>query len=184
LADIRIITGGPAQDVRIEVFGSNELAVGALKAHVEGVLKGQLIPGCHSFFESKEKLESIQDISDKTGCFIRFNTATQTITAFGDDDTLRAFSERLRVHIDSTTSFEIKLTNSAVSAFYLRRGIPLLGSIVGKENVHITVEHPHPILTVRGGGDEVAHMLASLRGENIEDVESTATPPDTVPRLS
>ena len=179
LADIRIITAGLIQDVRIEVFGSNELAVGALKAQVEGVLRGQLIPGCHGFFGSNEKLESIQDISEKTGCFVRFNPATQTVTAFGDDDTLRAFSERLRVHIDNTISFEIKLTNSAVSAFYLRRGIPLLGSIVGKENVRITVEHPHPILTVQGGGDEVAHILGSLCDESIEDVESNAISPDT-----
>ena len=178
LADIQIITGGPVQDVRIEVFGSNELAVGALKARVEGVLKGQLIPGCHSFFESNEKLESIREISDKTGCFIRLNTVPQTVTAFGDDDTLRAFSESLRVHIDNTISFEIKLTDSEASAFYLRRGIPLLGSIVGKENVRIMVEHPHPILTVQGGGDEVAHMLVLLCDESIEDVESTATPPD------
>lgn len=179
LADIRIITGGPAQDVRVEVHGSNEFVVGALKAQVEGVLKGQLIPGCHSFFESNEKLESIRDISVETGCFIRFNAATQTITAFGDDDTLRAFSERLRSHVDNTISFEIKLTNSAVSAFYLRRGIPLLGSVVGKENVRVTTEHPHPILTVRGGGDEVAHMLGWLCDESIEDVESAAIPPDT-----
>ncbi|KAF9651343.1 hypothetical protein BDM02DRAFT_857977 [Thelephora ganbajun] len=180
LADIRIITGGPVQDVRIEVYGSNELAVGVLKAHVEGVLKGQLISGCHSFFESNQKLESIRDISVETGCFVRLNTTTQTITTFGDDDTLRAFSERLRLHIDNAISFEIKLTNSAVSAFYLRRGIPLLGSVVGKENVRVTMEHPHSILTVRGGGDEVAHMLSWLCDESIEDVESTSTPLDTM----
>ena len=180
LADIRIITGGPVQDVRIEVYGSNELAVGALKAHVEGVLRGQLIPGCHSFFESNQKLESIRKVSVETGCFIRLNTATQTITAFGDDDTLRAFSEKLRLHIDSTISFEIKLTNSAMSAFYLRRGIPLLASVVGKENVRVTTDHPHPILTVRGGGDEAVHMFRWLCDEGVEDVESNATPPDTV----
>lgn len=180
LADIRIITSGPAQGVRIEVYGSNELAVGALKAQVEGVLKGQLIPGCHSLFESNEKLGSIRDISVETGCFIRFNTAAQTITAFGDDDTLRNFSQKLRAHIDSTISFEIKLTNSVVSAFYLRRGISLLGSVVGKDNVRITTEHPHPILTVRGGGDEVAHMVGWLCDESIEDVESTPVQPETV----
>ena len=179
LADIRIITGGPAQGVRIEVYGSNELAVGALKAQVEGVLKGQLIPGCHSSFESNEKLESIRKISVETGCFTRLNAAAQTITAFGDGDILRAFSEKLRVHIDSTISFEIKLTNSAVSAFYLRRGIPLLGSVVGKENIRITMEHPHPVLTARGGGDEMAHMLEWLCDESIEDVDSATMPPDT-----
>ena len=180
LADIRIITGTPGQDVRIEVYGSSELAVGILKAQVEGVLKGQLIPGCHSFFESSQKLESIRAISSETGCFIRFNTTSQTITAFGDDDTLQAFSRRLQLHIDSTISFEIKLTNSAVSAFYLRRGIPLLGSVVGKENIRVTTEHPHPVLTVRGGGDEVAHMLRWLCEESIEDVESATIPPETM----
>lgn len=180
LADIRIITGGPAQDVRIEVYGSNDLSVGALKAQVEGVLKGQLISGCHSLFESNEKLGSIRDISVETGCFIRFNTAAQTITAFGDDDTLRTFTDKLQAHIDNTISSDIKLTSSELSAFYLRRGIPLLGSVVGKENVRITTEHPHPIVTVRGGGDEVAHMVGWLRDEGTEDVESTLVPPDTV----
>ena len=183
LADIRIITGGPVQAVRIEVYGSNEFAVGALKAQVEGVLKGQLIPGCHSFFGSDkklEKLESIRAISAETGCFVRFNIATRTVTAFGDDDTLRAFSKKLQPNIDDTISFEIQLTNSAASAFYLRRGIPLLGSVVGKENVRITIEHPHPILTVRGGGDEVPHMLRWLCDEGIEDVESVVLPPDTM----
>ena len=178
LVDIRIITGDPAQDVRIEVYGSSELAVGVLKAHVEGVLKGQLIPRCHNFFGSDQKLESIRAISVETGCFVRFNTVTKTITAFGDDDTLRAFSEKLQLQIDNAISFEIKLTNSAVSAFYLRRGIPLLRSVVGKENVRITIEHPHPILTVRGGGDEVPHMLRWLCDEGIEDIESITTPPD------
>ena len=180
LADILIIAGHPGQDVRIEVYGNSELAVGALKAHVEGVLRGQLIPGFHSFFESDLKLQSIRAISAETGCFVRFNTATQTITAFGDDDTLRTFSTRLQLHIDNTISFEIKLTNSAVSAFYLRRGIPLLSSVVGKENVRLTMEHPHPILTVRGGGDEVAHMLQWLCEEDIEDVESAAILPETM----
>lgn len=180
LADIRIITGGPVQDVRIEVYGSNELAVGALKTHVEGVLKGKLVPGCHSFFEPGKDLEPIRAISLKTGCFIQFDTANQTITAFGDDDALRAFSEGLQIHIDNTISFEIKLTNSAMSAFYLRRGIPLLGSVVGKENVRVTTEHPHPVLTVHGGGDEVAHVLRWLCEESTEDVESTVVPPDTV----
>ena len=180
LADIRIITGGPIQDVRIEVYGSSELAVGVLKARVEGVLKGQLIPGCHNFFGSSQKLESIRAISVETGCFVRFDPATHTITAFGDDETLRAFSEGLQPHIDKAISFKIKLTNSAVSAFYLRRGIPLLASVVGKENVRVTIEHPHPILTVRGGGDEVHHMLRWLCHESIEDVESTTIPPDTM----
>jgi len=180
LADIRIITGGPVQDVRLEVYGSNELAVGVLKARVEGALKGQLISGCHNFFGPNQKLESIRAISVETGCFIRFNPATRTITAFGDDDTLRTFSEGLQPHINNTVSFKIKLTNSAVSAFYLRRGIPLLGSVVGKENVRVTIEHPHPILTVQGGGDEVPHMLRWLCNETIEDVEATPIPPDAV----
>ena len=179
LAGVRIITCGVDRDVRVEVYGNNELAVGVLKVHVEGILKGHLIPGCHSFFESDEKLEPIRDISAQTSCFVRFNGATQTITAFGDDDTLRVFSEKLRLHIDDTTSFKIKLTNSADSAFYLRRGIPLLASVVGEENVCITVEHPHPILKVRGGGDEMAHLLQWLCDESPEDVESSVVPPDT-----
>ena len=179
LADIRIITGDPAQDVRIEVYGSNELAVGVLKAHVEWVLKGQLIPGCQSLFESEQRLESIRAISVETGCFVRLNTATKTITAFGDDDTLRTFSGKVQLQIDNTISFEMKLTNSKVSAFYLRRGIPLLQSVVGKENVQITVDLPHPILTVQGGGDEVPHMLSWLLYESTEDIESTPMPPDT-----
>jgi hypothetical protein len=177
LAGVRIITGSP---VRIEVYGSNELAVGVLKVHVEGVLKGHIIPGCHSLFESNEKLESIRDISTQAGCFVRFNTTTQTITAFGDDDTLRVFTEKLRLHVDNSISFEMELTGSALSAFYLRRGIPLLGSVVGQENVRITAEHSHPILTVRGGGDEVAHMLQWLREESKEDVKSAAIPPGTM----
>ena len=180
LADIRIITDGPVQDIRIEVYGSDELAVGALKAHVEGVLRGQFISGCHSFFESNRKLESVRDISVETGCFTRLNTATQTVTAFGDDSTLRAFSEKLQLHIDNTISFEIKLTNSATSSFYLRRGIPLLASVVGKENVRVMTDYPYPILTVRGGGDEAVHMFQWLCDESVEDVESYATPPDTV----
>ena len=178
LAGVRIIACGPDQDVRVEVYGNNELAVGILKVHIEGVLKGHLIPGCHSFFESNEKLESIRDVSAQTGCLIRFNDTTQTITAFGDDDTLRAFSEKLRLHIDRTITFEIMLTSSEESAFYLRRAIPLLASVVGEENVWITVEHPHPILTVRGGGDEVAHLTQSFRDESIEDVESSVVPRD------
>lgn len=178
LAGVRIITCGPDQDVRVEVYGNNELAVGVLKVYLEGVLKGHLISGCHSFFESNEKLKSIRDISAQTGCFIRFNAATQTITAFGDDDTLRAFSEKLRLHIDDTISLKIKLTESVVSAFYLQRGIPLLASVVGEGNVWITVEHPHPILTVRGGGDEMAHLAQWLCNESIEDVESSTLPPD------
>ena len=179
-ADIRIITGTPGQDIRVEVYGSNELAVGVLKARVEEIIRGKFIPGCHSLFGSNENLETIRDISVETGCFIRFNNATQTITAFGDDDTLRAFSERLQLHIENTTSSEIELTDSTVSAFCLRRGIPLLGSVVGEENVCVTMEHPHPILTVRGGGDEVAHMLRWFCDEGIEDFESTAPPPDTM----
>lgn len=180
LAGVRIITGGPFQKVRIEVYGSNETAVGVLKVHVEGVLKGRIIPGCHSFFKSDEKLDPIRNISAQTGCFIRFNIATQTITAFGDDDTLRAFNEKLRLHIDNTVSFEIKLTDSAASAFYLRRGIPLLRSVVGEKNVFLKIEHPHPILTVRGGGDEAVHMLQWLRDECIEGVEPSVMPTDTV----
>ena len=179
LAGVRIITGAPDQDVRIEVSGCNELAVGVLKVHVEGVLKGYLIPGCHSFFESNKKLESVRDISAQTDCLIRFNTATQTITAFGDDDTLRAFTEKLRLYINNSISFEIKLEDPATSAFYLRRGIPLLASVVGEENICIKAEHPYPIMIVRGGGDEVAHVLQWLRDEDVEDIESTVIPPDT-----
>lgn len=171
LAGVRIIACGPDQDVRVEVYGNNELAVGVLKVHIEGILKGHLIPGCHTFFESSEKLKSIENISSQTGCFIRSNAATQTITAFGDDETLRAFSEKLQLYIDHTISFKLKLADSAVSAFYLRKGIPLLASVVGEENVYITLEHPHPILTVRGGGDEVAHLLQWLRDESTEDAE-------------
>lgn len=178
LAGIRIIAGGPDQDVRIEVYGSNETAVGVLKVHVEGILKGHLIHGCHSLLESREKLESIRNISAQTGCFIRFNPATLTITAFGDDDTIRVFSEKLQTLIDDVTS-EIKLINSAVSSFYLRRGIPLLASVVGEANINITMDHPHPILTVRGGGDEVAHMIQWLCEENVEDTETSVVPPNT-----
>ena len=176
LAGVRIITCGLDQDVRVEVYGNNELAVGVLKVYIEAVLKGHLIPG---FFESNEKLESIRNISAQTGCFIRFNAVAQTITAFGDDDTLRAFTEKLRLHLEHTISFKIKLTSSEVSAFYLRRGIPLLASVVGQENACITIEHPHPILTVRGGGDEVAHLLQWLCDGSIEDVESSFAPPGT-----
>jgi len=44
LADIRIITGSSNQDVRVEVYGNNEFAVGALKAHIEGVSGAILSP--------------------------------------------------------------------------------------------------------------------------------------------
>lgn len=179
LAGVRIVTGAPNLDVRVEVYGTNELSVGVLKVHVEEVLKGHLIHGCHSFFESNEKLESIRNISAQTGCFVRFNTATKTINAFGDDDTLRVFTEKLRLYTNTATSVEIKLADSTVSTFYLRRGIPLLASVVGEANVRITAEHPHPILTVRGGGDEVTHMLQWLRTESTENIESTVAPPDT-----
>ena len=179
LAGVRIITGGPNQHVRVEVYGTSDIAVGVLKVHVEGVLRGHLMPKCHSFFESNKKLESIRDISAQTGCFIRFDTTTQTITAFGDDDALRAFSEKLQLQINNSISFELQLTDSATSGFYLRKGIPLLSSVVGEENVYIKAEHPHPILTVRGGGDEVAHMLQWLRDESIESVESSVMPFDT-----
>lgn len=179
LAGVRIITCGSDQDVRVEVYGNNELAVGVLKVYIEGVLRGHLIPGCHTFFESNERLESIRNISVQTDCFIRLNAATETITAFGDDDTLRAFTEKLQLHVDHTISFKLELKSSTESAFYLRRGIPLLASVVGEGNICITLEHPHPILTVRGGGDEMTHLLQWLCNENIEDIETSTVPPDT-----
>ena len=180
LADILIIVCGPVEDVRVEVYGNNEPAVGVLKARVEGVLKGHLILGCHTFFGSSQKLNFIRAISIESGCFVRFDPAARTITAFGEDDALRAFIEELQPHIDQDISFKMKLTDSAVSASYLRRGIPLLASIAGKENVCVTIEHPHPTLTVRGGGDEVPHILRWLCNEGIEDVESRTTLPDTM----
>ena len=64
---------------------SRELAVGALKVHVEGALKAQPIHGCHNFFGSSQKLEPIRAFSAETGCFVRFDPATRTITAFSDD---------------------------------------------------------------------------------------------------
>lgn len=178
LAGVRIITGAPDQDVRLEVYGSDEPAVGVLKVHVEGVLGGHIIPGCHNFFESNEKLQFVWEVSTQTRCFVRFNEATRTITAFGADDTVRAFTEKLRFYINDTLFPEVELTDSAKSTFYLRRGIPLLASVVGQVNVRITADHPSPVLTVRGGGDEVAHMLQWLHNESAEDAESFVVPPD------
>ncbi|KAH6874328.1 hypothetical protein BKA70DRAFT_1412909 [Coprinopsis sp. MPI-PUGE-AT-0042] len=163
----------------IEVLGSNQREVGALKVRVENLVVGESLASeyWHSSFLGAAGNALLKKIKDTTAASITIDRRVQALRLFGTGPSKLATKEVIQEEVERLNFLEwsIPLQRQSV-AFFVRLGLKSLQDAIGEENVSLNLSSQPATIKIKGG-DDARHHLRKLMDEATELIQSGLTIP-------
>ncbi|KAH6915586.1 RING finger protein [Coprinopsis sp. MPI-PUGE-AT-0042] len=161
----------------INVLGSNQVEVGALKVRVENLVVGEPLASgyWHSSFLGTAGTALSTKIESTTGAYVTVDRRVQALRLFGTGPSKLAAKEVIREEVERLNFLEwsIPLQRQSV-AFFVRSGLKTLQDALGEDNVSLNVSSRPATIKIKGG-DDARHHLRKLMDEAAELVRSGLT---------
>jgi len=152
----------------IQVVGTDKKAVGVLKLKVEKIAQGEVIGVWDRFFLNWQSDAFFSRLLRLFGAYVRPDRTKQVLRVYGSGTAVNHARREIEEQMRTLAALDYQMTiEDYCVGFFIRRGIPILGDMLGEDNVWLHTTSKPYFVSVRGGHD-AEHALQKLVGEALK----------------
>ena len=152
-------------DCLIQVVGIDKKAVGALKLKVEKIARGEVVGVWDRFFLDWQGQAFFGRLLRQFKAYVRPDRTKQVLRIYGSETAVNHARREIKEQMRTLTALDYQMTiEDRYVGFFVRKGMEVLGGMLGEENVWLHATSKPYFVSVRGGHD-AEHALQQLVSE-------------------
>ena len=152
----------------IQVVGVDEKAVGALKLKVEKIAQGEVVEVWDKFFLNWEGEAFFGRLLRQFGVYVRPDSMDQVLRVYGSETAVNLGRQEIEEQMRTLSALDCRVTiEDHCVGFFMRRGMKILGDLLGEDNVWLHATSRQYFVSARGGHD-AEHALQNLVQEALK----------------
>ena len=152
----------------IQVVGVDKKAVGALKLRVEKIARGEIVEVWDRFFLNWQGDAFFGRLSRQLGAYVRPDKTSKVLRVYGSETAVNDARREIKEKMKELAALDYQMTiEDHCVGFFIRRGMKVLGDMLGEDNVWLHTTSKPYFVSVRGGHD-AEHALQRLVGEALK----------------
>jgi hypothetical protein len=152
----------------IQVVGVDKKAVGALKLKVERIAQGEVIGVWDRFFLDQKGETFFGRLLRQFEAYVRPDRTKQVLRVYGSETAVNHARREIEEQMETLAMLDYQATiEDHCVGFFIRKGMEILGDMLGEDNVWLHTTSKPYFVSVRGGHD-AEHALQGLVDEALK----------------
>jgi len=149
----------------IQVVGIDKKAVGALKLKVEKIAQGEVVGVWDRYFLDWQGEAFFGRLLRQFGAYVRPDKTKQVLKVYGSETAVNHARREIEEQMRTLAALDYQMTiDRHCVGFFIRKGMRILGEMLGVDNVWFHTTSKPYFISVRGGHD-AEHALQKLVSE-------------------
>ena len=149
----------------IQVVGVDKKAVGALKLKVEKIARGEVVEVWDRFFLNWQGEAFFGRLLRQFDAYVRPDRTRQVLRVYGSEAAVNHARREIKEQMKALAALDFQMNiEDYLVGFFIRKGMLILGDMLGEDNVWLHTTSKPYFVSVRGGHD-AEHALRELVGE-------------------
>ena len=160
-----IVATGYESVCLIQVVGTDKKAVGALKLKVEKTARGEIVKVWDRFFLDWQGETFFGRLLRQHKVYVRPDRSIQALRVYGSGMAVNRARIEIEEQMKALAELDFQMTvEDHLVGFFTRKGMKILGDMLGEDNVWLHTASKPYFVSVRGGHD-AEHALRQLMNE-------------------